>query len=152
MLAKGVLGSHWLLLFGKATKVGSPPNFSKLISQLWGIPQLQYFITLSLDPHWTYFLKHYRYIYYKKTPKLVAKILATKFGFVPDCSLKFVPEGPINNIPSLVQIMAWRRSGDNPLFEPMTVRLSTYICVTWPQWVNRQHISIDMSQHVGLTY
>ena len=25
-----------------------------------------------------------KYLYYKKTPKLVAKILATKFGFVPD--------------------------------------------------------------------
>ena len=29
--------------------------------------------------------------------------------------LKFVPKGPINNIPSLVQIMAWRRPGDKPL-------------------------------------
>ena len=27
-------------------------------------------------------------------------------------SLKFVPKGPINHIPSLVQIMAWRRTGD----------------------------------------
>ena len=26
-------------------------------------------------------------------------------------SLKFVPKGPINNIPALVQIMAWRRPG-----------------------------------------
>ena len=34
-------------------------------------------------------------------------------------SLKFVPRGPINNIPTLVQIMAWRRPGDKPLFEPM---------------------------------
>ena len=33
-------------------------------------------------------------------------------------SLKFVPKGPINNIPALVQIMAWRRSGDKPLSEP----------------------------------
>ena len=29
-------------------------------------------------------------------------------------SLKFVPKGPINNNPALVQIMGWRRSGDNP--------------------------------------
>ena len=36
-------------------------------------------------------------------------------------SLKFVPKGPINNIPALVQIMAWRRPGDKPLFEPMVV-------------------------------
>ena len=34
-------------------------------------------------------------------------------------SLKFVPKGPINNIPSLVPIMAWCRSGDKPLSEPM---------------------------------
>ena len=36
-------------------------------------------------------------------------------------SLKFVPKGPINNIPALVQIMAWRRPGDEPLSEPMLV-------------------------------
>ena len=34
-------------------------------------------------------------------------------------SLKFVPNGPINNNSSLVQIMAWRLSGDKPLSEPM---------------------------------
>ena len=32
-------------------------------------------------------------------------------------SLKFVPKGRINNIPALVQIMAWRRPGDKPLSE-----------------------------------
>ena len=53
-------------------------------------------------------------------------------------SLKFVPKGPINNIPALVQIMAWHRSGDKPLSEPMMVSLLTYICVTRPQWVNSQ--------------
>ena len=51
-------------------------------------------------------------------------------------SLKFVPKGPINNIPALVQIMAWRRPGDKPLSEPMMVRLPTHICVTRPQWIN----------------
>ena len=51
-------------------------------------------------------------------------------------SLKFVPTGPINNIPALVQIMAWRRPGDKPLSEPMMDRLPTHICVTRPQWVN----------------
>ena len=51
-------------------------------------------------------------------------------------SLKFVPKGPINNNPALVQIMAWRRPGDKPLSESMLVRLPTHICVTRPQWVN----------------
>ena len=50
-------------------------------------------------------------------------------------SLKYVTKGPINNIPALVQIMAWRRSGDKPLSEPMMVGLPTHICVTRPQWV-----------------
>ena len=40
-------------------------------------------------------------------------------------------------IPALVQIMAWRRSGDKPLSEPMMISLLTHICVTRPQWVNR---------------
>ena len=50
-------------------------------------------------------------------------------------SLKFVPKGQIDNNPALVQIMAWRRSGDKPLSEPMMVSLLTHICVTRPQWV-----------------
>ena len=49
-------------------------------------------------------------------------------------SLKYVPKGPINNIPSLLQIMAWHRPGDKPLSEPMMVKLPTHICVTQPQW------------------
>ena len=43
-------------------------------------------------------------------------------------SLKFVPKVPINNIPALVQIMAWQAI--------MMVSLLTHICVTRPQWVN----------------
>ena len=50
-------------------------------------------------------------------------------------SPKFVHKGPINNIPALVQIMAWRRSGDKPLPEAMMVNLLTHICVSRPQWV-----------------
>ena len=51
-------------------------------------------------------------------------------------SLQFVLKGPINNIPALVQIMAWRWSGDKPLSEPRMKSLLTHICVTRPQWVN----------------
>ena len=54
-------------------------------------------------------------------------------------SLKFVPKGPINNIPALIPIMAWRRSGDKPLSEPMMVSLPTHICVTRPQWNKFNH-------------
>ena len=50
-----------------------------------------------------------------------------------EISLKFVRRGPINNMPALVQKMAWRRPGDQPLSEPMMVNLLTHICVTRPQ-------------------
>ena len=51
-------------------------------------------------------------------------------------SLKFVPTGPINNIPALVQIMAWRRPGAKPLCEPMMVSLPMHICITQPHWLD----------------
>ena len=60
----------------------------------------------------------------------------------PRISLKLVPKVQINNIPALVQIMAWRRSGDKPLSEQMMVSLLTHICVTRPQWVN-EHIQFN---------
>ena len=59
-------------------------------------------------------------------------------------SLKFVRKGPINNIPALVQITAWRRSGDAPLSEPMLVSLLTHVCVTRPQWVKLLSLSLTL--------
>ena len=43
-------------------------------------------------------------------------------------SLKFVPKGSVNNIPTLITILAWRRPGNKPLSEPMVVILLTHIC------------------------
>ena len=65
-------------------------------------------------------------------------------------SLKFVPKGPISNIPALVQIMAWRRTGDKSLFETMMVRLLTHICVTRPQWVKLQSLKISFVHNIQL--
>ena len=48
------------------------------------------------------------------------------------CLLKFVSRSPIDNKPSLVQIMTWRRTGDKPLPEPM---LTQHICGTMGRWV-----------------
>ena len=67
-------------------------------------------------------------------------------------SLKFVPKGQINNIPSLVQIMAWRRPGDKPLSEPMMVSLLTHVCVTRPQWVKSSEESHDESTKYYLSF
>ena len=40
-----------------------------------------------------------------------------------EISLKFVCKGPINNIPALLQIMAWHRPGDKPLSEHINASL-----------------------------
>ena len=54
-------------------------------------------------------------------------------------SLKFVPKGPIDNKPALVQAMAWRRIGD--LNQCLSNSL-THICGTRGGWVKRAHISL----------
>ena len=38
--------------------------------------------------------------------------------------LKFIPKGPIDNKSALVQVMAWRRTGDKPLPEPMLTQFT----------------------------
>ena len=50
-------------------------------------------------------------------------------------SLTFVPKVRINNIPALVQIMAWYWPGTKPLSEPMLVSLLMHICITRAQRV-----------------
>ena len=76
-------------------------------------------------------------------------------------SLRIVPKGPINNIPALVQIMAWRLDGAKPLSEPMMVRLLMHICVTQPQWVKerpdyewycRNLIRLYIKTHIKIEY
>ena len=53
-----------------------------------------------------------------------------------EISRKFVTKCAIYNIPATVQIMVWRRPGDNQLSEPMLVSLPTHICVTRPQLIS----------------
>ena len=52
----------------------------------------------------------FQYIFFNENVWILIKI-----------SLKFVFNGPTNNIPALGQIMAWRRPGAKPLSEPMMV-------------------------------
>ena len=68
----------------------------------------------------------------------------------------FLPKGPINNIPALLPIMAWRRPGDRPLSEPMMVSLPTHICVTRPQclpwaWYPSSHRYHIANWYIGAT-
>ena len=51
-----------------------------------------------------------------------------KFCILISILLKFVPKGPIDNKPELVEIMAWRGLGAKPLSEPMLKRFTdTYM-------------------------
>ena len=57
-----------------------------------------------------------------------------KFGSKFHCSLFL--RVSMNNIPALVQIIAWRLPGAKLLSEPVMVRLPMHICITQPQWIN----------------
>ena len=60
----------------------------------------------------------------------------------------------LTNIPALVQIMAWHRPGDKPLFEPMMVSLLMHICVTRPQWVKwgACHLAVTAEPAIPVPY
>ena len=68
-------------------------------------------------------------------PHFEMHFVQLKLLFFIQISPKYVPCGQINNIPALVQIMAWRRSGDKPLSEQWWLSLMTHIFDTRPQWV-----------------
>ena len=77
---------------------------------LSGLPL--FIITLRLRQNGRFFADDiFRYIFLNENVWISIKI-----------SLKFVPNGLINNIPALVQTMAWRRLGNKPLSEAMMVR------------------------------
>ena len=66
-------------------------------------------------------------------------------------SFKFVSKfqiNRINNIPALVEIMAWRRPGNKPLSQPTMVKLLTHICVTRPQWVKELAAMLSVNTFV----
>ena len=54
-------------------------------------------------------------------------------SFVFWISLKFVPKGPIDNTTALVQVMAWRRTGDKPLPEPMMTQFTHVYMQHWEE-------------------
>ena len=64
-------------------------------------------------------------------------------------SLKFVPKGPMNNVPALVQIMAWRQPGNKSSSEAMLVRLPTHIWVTRTQWVKKDILDCKIFRPVS---
>ena len=69
-------------------------------------------------------------------------------------SLRFVPKGLINNIPALVQIMAWHRPGDKPLSEPMMVNLLTHIYASpgLNELTNNNLLSLHHQGHISVKF
>ena len=72
--------------------------------------------------------------------------------------LQVVPKVRINNIPTSVQIMAWRRPRDKPLSESMLVSLLAHICVTrsqashhWQRWHHVNWMSNRRTVHNPLS-
>ena len=61
-----------------------------------------------------------------------------------EISLKFVHKDLINNMPALVQIMAWCRPGDKPLSEPMMVRLPIYASLGLNELMKNEGCCIGM--------
>ena len=100
------------------------------ISEFWVLSSEFWFNSLRPRQDGRLFPDIFKSIFFNENVQILIKI-----------SLTFVPKAPINNIPALVQIMAWRRPGDKPLSKPMMVSLLTHICVTWPQWVNSRRPS-----------
>ena len=52
-----------------------------------------------------------------------------KFCILIRISMKFIPRGLIDNKQALVPVMAWRRTGDKPLSEPILIQfMDVYMC------------------------
>ena len=121
--------SQRLASWPSLSEVSSPSSYESCwmcIKHEGSVQNQVIFNTLRPRQHGRYFADDY----FKRI------FLNENIGMSIKISLEFVHKGPINNNPALVQIMAWRRSGDKALSEPVMVCLLTHICVTPPQWVN----------------
>ena len=53
-----------------------------------------------------------------------------------EISFKFVPRSPIDDKAALVQVMAWRQTGDKPFPEPMLTQFTDAYIQQWGRWVD----------------
>ena len=103
------------------------------LSQCWPRSKPPYGVT---RPQWVYTLRP-RQNGHHLVDNIFAFIFLNENAWIlNNISLKLFLMGPINNIPVLVQIMAWCWPSNKPWSEPMMVSLLTHICITWYQWVN----------------
>ena len=75
-----------------------------------------------------------------------------KFCILITIALKFVPSGPIDNYPTLIKIMTWRRIGDKPLSEPMLTQFTEHICGNRGRWANRAILNWKLTHRLRMRY
>ena len=59
--------------------------------------------------------------------------------------LKFIPNGPINNIPALVQIMTLRQPGEKPFSEPVMAWFVDAYMLPSAQWIQSKDKCFTLS-------
>ena len=71
--------------------------------------------------------------YGRHIEKTLSNAFSEKSLYLIKISQKFIPNGPIDNITAMVQIMAWCQPGAKSLSEPMMAILPMHMCITRPQ-------------------
>ena len=90
-----------------------------LLSTLWSLEHI------GPETKWPPFCRGHFHMHF-----LQWKWLNFNYIFAEVC-----PQGPINNISALVQIMAWHQPSNNWLSEPIMTILPMHICITQPHYV-----------------
>ena len=99
----------------------------KMLPQVWYCSSMEQFKTLRLRQDGRHFPDEiFKCIFLNENVWILFTI-----------SLKCVRKVRINNIPSLVQIMAWRQPSDKPLSEPMC------------EWLNKSPLPTNVSDTVN---
>ena len=123
-LDQNVKHSQWSCSACFRSRLGALSPFIRS-AWIWGTRQLLTFNTLTPGQHGRHFADIFKCMFLNENIWIPIKFHWSVFlsVWLTICS------------PAFVQIMAWRRSGDKPLSEPMMVSILTRICVTRPQWV-----------------
>ena len=88
-----------------------------------------FFSKIQKTPWWMFYLRRCRDIFSIILIHWSCRIfrcilLNEKFCILFQISPKYVPKSPIDNTSALVQVMAWRRTADKPLPEPMMTQFT----------------------------
>ena len=78
------------------------------------------------EAKWSTFCRQYVYFCFQRKCIISIKM-----------SLKRVHGNPVDTKSPMIRVMAWCRTGDKPLPEPMEINQPTHIYVSRPQWVDK---------------